>query len=332
MTDTKASLPRAVFFGTPEFSVACLDALTKVATVVGVVCQPDRPKGRGLTLTAPPVKVRAVELGLPVVQPTKLRSGEFPTWLAAQNIDIAIVVAYGRILPKALLETPRLGCLNVHASLLPELRGAAPIVWAIVRGFQATGVTLMQMDEGMDTGAMLEKRSIEIFADETADALSTRLSRLGAELIGSELPRFLRGELNPIAQEDSRATTAPMLDKSIGLVDFTMPALVVHNHIRGMSPWPGAFTTLETSGVKKIIKLRQSQRSGISSGSAVEGSEARQAARPGEVVFADKSRVMVACGKGIIELVEIQLEGKKPMRASDWYLGRGIKEGSVFGV
>ena len=183
---------RALFLGTPAFAVPSLDALAEVATVVGVVCQPDKPQGRGMTLTAPPAKARAVELGLAVKQPTKLKTGEFAAWVRAQGVDVALVVAYGRILPQEVLDAPRLGCVNVHGSLLPKYRGAAPITWSVVRGERETGVTLMKMDAGMDTGAMLETFTLPIFENETAGELAERMSALGAEAVRRGLPT-LRG-------------------------------------------------------------------------------------------------------------------------------------------
>jgi methionyl-tRNA formyltransferase len=312
---------RALFFGTPAFSVPCLDALASVAEVVGVVCQPDKPVGRGLTLTAPPVKQRATELGLSVVQPVKVRTGELAEWVRAQRADVALVVAYGRILPMEVLSGPRLGCVNVHASLLPKYRGAAPITWAIVRGEAETGVTLMQMDAGMDTGAMLATWRTAIGRDETAGELSERLAALGAQAVRDGLPKLIAGAYTPEAQEDTQATVAPMLKKEDGAIDFAQSARAIHDHVRGMSPWPGAFTRL----TGKVVKVH---RSAVSSGAAPEG------ASPGEVVLADKSRVVVACGTGTreaVELVSVQLEGKKPVTAGEWVGGRGVKLGDRLG-
>jgi methionyl-tRNA formyltransferase len=304
---------RALFYGTPAFSVPCLDALKSVAEVVGVVCQPDKPVGRGLTLTAPPVKVRAQELGLPVVQPTKLKTGEFAEWVRAQNVDVALVVAYGRILPQAVLDGPRLGCVNVHASLLPKYRGAAPITWAVVRGERETGITLMKMDAGMDTGDMLEQFVTLIGEDETAGELSERMAEIGAKSVREGLPKYVAGGYAPIKQDEAGVTLAPMLTKDDGRVDFAKPARAVHNHVRGMSPWPGAHTLLGG----KLVKVLATKLADVT----------RTNAAPGDVILADKSRVLVACLEGSIELLRVQLEGKKAMRATDWFLGRGLKEG-----
>ena len=218
---------RAVFFGTPHFAVPCLDALAEIAEVAAVVCQPDRPQGRGLELQAPPVKVRATELGIVVHQPTKLRTGEFAAWLREQKADVALVVAYGRILPKDVLDAPRLNCVNVHASLLPRLRGAAPITWAVVRGEPETGITLMQMDEGMDTGAMLEQLKTPIDPEETAGELSERLAAMGALAVRKGLPKFVAGGYTPIAQDHAAHTVAPILKKEDGRIDWTKDARAV---------------------------------------------------------------------------------------------------------
>jgi methionyl-tRNA formyltransferase len=320
MTDEAASSTRAfraVFFGTPQFAVPCLEALVEIAEVVGVVCQPDRPQGRGLELTAPPVKKRALELGLNVVQPTKLKTGEFAAWLREQKVDVALVVAYGRILPQDVLDAPRLGCVNVHASLLPKLRGAAPITWAVVRGEPETGVTLMQMDIGMDTGAMLEQFSTPITDQETAGELSERLSAIGALATRKGLPTYVSGGYTPVQQEHGKATMAPMLKKEDGRIDFAKPARAVHDHVRGMTPWPGASTTARG----KTVKVHATRVTDVPQGKA----------EPGTVVFADKTRVVVACGERGVELARIQLEGKKPIGAGDWFLGRGIAEGDRLG-
>jgi methionyl-tRNA formyltransferase len=309
---------RAVFFGTPQFAVPCLDALVEIADVVGVVCQPDKPQGRGLELAAPPVKRRALELGLAVVQPTKLKTGEFAAWLRDQKADVALVVAYGRILPRDVLEAPRLGCVNVHASLLPKYRGAAPITWAVVRGEPETGITLMQMDEGMDTGAMLEQLPTEIVADETAGDLSERLSALGALAVRRGLPKYVAGGYTPIPQDHAKATVAPILKKDDGRIDFRKPARAVHDHVRGMSPWPGAFTTSRGKG----LKVHATRVTDLPAGRSV---------APGTVVLADKAHVVVACGERAIELLRVQLEGKKAIGANDWFAGRGVTEGDVLG-
>ncbi len=309
---------RAVFFGTPAFAVPCLDALVEIAEVAAVVCQPDKPAGRGLELTPPAVKVRASAHGIPVVQPTKLRTGEFAAWLREQNVDVALVVAYGRILPADVLAAPRLGCVNVHASLLPKFRGAAPITWAIVAGEPETGITLMQMDEGMDTGAVLERFPTPIGEDETAGELSERLSALGALAVRKGLARYVAGQYRPQPQDHARATLAPMLKKDDGRVDFARPARQTHDHVRGMTPWPGAFTTARG----KLLKLHATRVTDVP----------MRAAEPGTVVFADKTRVIVACKERGLDLLRVQLEGKKAISGGDWFVGRGIAEGERLGT
>jgi methionyl-tRNA formyltransferase len=309
---------RAVFFGSPGFAVPSLDALHGLAEVVAVVCQPDKPAGRGLALAAPATKTRATELGLPVTQPTKLRTGEFGAWVRAQAVDVALVVAYGRILPRDVLEGPRLGCVNVHASLLPSYRGAAPIAWAVVHGERESGVTLMKLDEGMDTGPTFARVATPIGPDETAGELGERLARLGADAVTTWLPAYVAGRCPLVAQDDARATLAPLLDKEHGRIDWAKSARAVHDHVRGMSPWPGAFTVARG----RTLKVRATR--------AVNGSAA--GAVPGQVVVADKTRVMVACAEACVDLVTVQPEGKRPMSGAEWVMGRGIAEGDRLGA
>jgi methionyl-tRNA formyltransferase len=308
---------RALFFGSPAFAVPSLSALSSVAEVVGVVSQPDKPAGRGLDLAAPPVKTRAIELGIPVVQPTKLRTGEFGAWAREQRVDVALVVAYGRILPEDVLDAPRLGCVNVHASLLPKYRGAAPIAWAVVHGESESGVTLMKLDEGMDTGPTFARLTTSIGPDETAGQLGERLSRLGAEAVLRWLPSYVAGGCTLEEQDHARATAAPPLDKADGLIAWSKGASEVHDHVRGMSPWPGAYTTLRARTVK-VEATRTLEREGAR-------------APAGTAVLVDKSRVVVACGQGTLELLTVKPEGKRAMRASEWAQGRGIAEGDVLG-
>lgn len=308
---------KAIFFGSPEFAVPCLDAVAEVAEVVAVVCQPDRPAGRGLALTAPAVKVRALGLGLDVLQPTKVRVPEFAGSLRALGADVGVVVAYGRILPRGVLDAPRVGCVNVHASLLPRYRGAAPIQWAVAEGESETGVTLMQMDEGLDTGPMLATARTPIDPDETAQALAARLSRMGADLLRAELARVVRGELAAVPQDDARATLAPLLTKEDGRLDFGWPAKRVHDRVRGMSPWPGAFA-LFGGDVVKVHRTRL-------------GSDGRTDAAPGTVVPSDRSVVRVACGDGLtVDLLELQDAGKKRLPAAQYRAGHGIEPGVLF--
>ncbi len=317
---------RAIFFGSPAFAVPSLEAAHAIADVVGVVCQPDKPAGRGLTLTPPAVKVRATELGLAVVQPVKLKTGEFADWVRAQRADVALVVAYGRILRRDVLEGPRLGCVNVHASLLPKYRGAAPITWAVVHGETETGVTLMKLDEGMDTGPTFARVATPIGADETAAALGERLARIGGDAVREWLGRYVAGACVLEPQDDAAATAAPMLEKENGRIDWTLDDRRVHDHVRGMSPWPGAFTTVRSRPVKVLAT-----RVIVREPSDAPRASPQSGAAPGQVVLADKSRVLVACGNGPLQLVTVQPEGKRAMRASEWFMGRGVAEGDKLG-
>src|SRR5580704_2748829 len=282
----------ALFFGSPAFAAPSLDALHAVATVCAVVCQPDKPRGRGLEVAAPATKMKALELGLPVVQPTKLRTGEFAAWARAQAADVALVVAYGRILPADVLVAPRLGCINVHASLLPKYRGAAPVTWAIVCGEAQTGVTLMKLDEGMDTGPTFARVTTDIGAEETTGELTERLAKMGAAAVLEWLPRYVDASCTLEAQDGSKASSAPILKKEDGRIVFAASAARVHDHVRGMNPWPGAFT----SARGRTVKVHATRR--------LEGE--RPGAPAGTVLVADKSRVLVACADGAIELVTVQ--------------------------
>ncbi|MFW6051627.1 MAG: methionyl-tRNA formyltransferase [Myxococcota bacterium] len=310
--------PRAIFFGSPAFAVPCLDATTRVADVVAVVTQPDRPAGRGMALRRPPVKARALEHGLDVLQPTKVRTGELADRLAALGADVGVVVAYGRILPRAVLNAPRLGCVNVHASLLPRWRGAAPVHWAIVHGDEETGVCLMQMDEGMDTGPVLCCERTPIDPNETAGRLAERLSSLGASVLERELPRFLAGELEASAQPDTGVTVAPVLRKEHGRIDWTRSAREVHDLVRGMSPWPGAFATMEGSRVK-VHRTHVVDRTS-------------EIAPPGTLVRAEGDALHVACGRGVVAVDELQAEGRKRLGARQFLAGHGWSRGARFDV
>jgi methionyl-tRNA formyltransferase len=307
---------RALFFGTPEIAVPSLRALAAIADVIGVVCQPDRPAGRGLELHPPAVKVVAHELGIPVTQPTKVRTPDFLAWITEQRADVAVVLAYGRILPPAVLAATKHGCLNLHASILPRYRGAAPINWAIVRGEKETGISLMQMDEGMDTGPVFTVRKIAIGENETAGELAVRLAELGAEVVREDVPRALRGELTLLPQDHAAATAAPPLEKQQGRIDWARPAHEIHDHVRGMTPWPSALTA---SG-GKLLKVLATRRSNLSSKDA-----------PGTIVVADTSGVLVACGEGVIEITRAQVEGRKALDARDLVAGRTFIRGARLG-
>ena len=316
MTSLPSSRPRAIFFGTPELAVPALVALTELADVVAVVCQPDKPVGRESTPVPPAVKVAALARGIPVNQPTKVRTPELAAWVREQRADLALVLAYGRILVKDVLEAPRLGCLNLHASLLPRYRGAAPITWCIVRGERETGVCLMQMDEGLDTGPVRSTHRIPIGDDETAGELAPRIAELAAKVVREDLPRVLAGELPPVPQDDAAATFAPILKKEDGRVTWTAPARALHDHVRGMQPWPGAFT--QHRG--KLLKILRTQ---LAPGAA--------GAPPGTVVAADRSGILVATGDGLLGVLRAQLEGRKALDAHELVAGRSIAVGDVLG-
>jgi len=248
-----------------------------------------------------------------VWQPAKIKTGDFEAQLRAAQLDVAVVAAYGRILPKGVLCAPRLGCLNVHASLLPKLRGAAPIQWAIAQGEQASGVCLMQMDEGLDTGPVLARRAIPIAPDETGGSLFTKLSALGRALLEDELPRFLRGELSPQPQDHAAHTLAPIIDKQMGQLDWSQPAAALERRVRAFDPWPGTFTHLHG----KLLKVLAAR---VASGQGA----------PGAVLQAGPEWV-VACGEGALSLTQVQLEGKRRMPAADFLAGAKLAVGQVVG-
>lgn len=309
---------RALFFGTPAIAVPSLEALASIANVVGVVCQPDRPAGRGLELKAPPVKSKAAELGVPVVQPEKIRTPEFAAWVKDAEADVALVIAYGRILPKAVLEAPRRGCMNLHASILPRYRGAAPITWAIVGGEAETGISLMQMDEGMDTGPVYAVHRTPIGPDTTADELAVELGALAARVVREDLRRAVGGEIEATPQDHGAATHAPLLKKEDGRIRWDRSARQIHDHIRAMTSWPGAFTTIDGKALK-VLAAR------------VESEAAREEAPPGTVVMAGRGVVIVACGAGAIQILRAQAEGRKPLAAADLVAGRTLQTGMVLG-
>jgi methionyl-tRNA formyltransferase len=271
-----------------------------------------------MKLRPPPVKVRALELGLEVAQPTRMRDPELAARLRALEADVAVVVAYGRILPQALLDAPRLGSVNVHASILPRYRGAAPIQWAIVRGEERTGVSLMQMDAGLDTGPVLALRETPIGKEETAGELSERLSTLGAELLRESLPVLLKGELSPQPQDDEAATLAPLLNRAHGLIDWTRSAQEIHDQVRGLSPWPGTSTTREGARLR-IHRVR------VLPGESREGP-------PGRVHVEGKDRAIVSCGEGALLLTELQVDGRRRGSVRDFIAGRRLVDGDVLGA
>jgi methionyl-tRNA formyltransferase len=307
---------RTIFFGSPDFAVPCLEALHDISDIAVVISQPDRPAGRGLAMRPPAVKKRALELGLEVWQPKKVRTAEFAEKLRALEADVAVVVAYGRILPRAVLDAPRTGCVNVHASLLPRWRGAAPIQWSIVHGDEETGVTLMQVDEGMDSGAILATVSTPITAEDDAATLSDRLSKMGADLLREQLARYVAGDLTPQPQDEGAVTMAPLLKKEHGRIDWNKSAQAVHNQIRGMNPWPGAHTVLG----ERRIKVHRTIASTLDPESAA----------PGQVIALDPEGILVACTEGTLEIQELQESGRKRVDARSFASGRGVAVGDRF--
>ncbi|HHS97762.1 MAG TPA: methionyl-tRNA formyltransferase [Chloroflexi bacterium] len=303
--------------GSPEFAVPSLRALTRAHRVVGVVTQPDRPAGRGGRLRPPPVKVAAQELGLPVYQPQSLRAAEALEPLAGWEPDVVVVVAFGQILPPSVLDLPPYGCLNVHASLLPRWRGAAPIAAAILAGDTVTGVTLMKMDEGMDTGPILAQRAEPIRPDDTTASLAARLAQKGADLLLEVLPLYLRGDLRPRPQPEEGVTYCRPLKKEDGRLDWTRPALELERRVRAMIPWPGAFTTWEGRHLKVLRAASLDDW---------EGTEP-----PGTVVPVGKGAAVVA-GEGALELLEVQLAGKKPLPIDAFLRGQRSFLGAVLGT
>ena len=305
-----------IFMGTPEFAVPSLQALIDSEhNVVCVVCQPDRPSGRGRKLTPPPVKILAEEHSIPVLQPEKVRTEEFFQKLSSFKPDVICVTAYGRIIPPNILELPKYGCVNVHASILPKFRGAAPINWAIINGEKTTGITTMLMDEGMDTGDILLKEEIEIGDDDTSIELSEKLSRIGAALLIETITKGQNDEITPIKQNDDDATLAPIIKKDVGKIDWNKSAEEIRNLIRGTQPWPGAFTSYEGKNIK-IFKASVDDTTG----------------NPGEIIKVDKDSLLIGTGNKSLFIEELQIEGGKRLRVSDFLRGNSLKANSVLGT
>lgn len=299
---------RVIFMGTPDFSVGALKALAENGyEIAGVVTQPDKPRGRGKASAMTPVKEAALELGLTVYQPARVREQSFMDTVRALNPDVIVVSAFGQIIPKALLELPRYGCVNIHASLLPKYRGAAPIQWAVMDGEPVSGVTIMQMDEGLDTGDMLAKTEVPLEPDETGGSLFDKLSRAGADLLIRTLPALEQGTLTPEKQPlESPTAYARMIRKEDGRIDWNLEAEAIERRIRGLNPWPSAYTEL----TGKILKIWRAEVLPKESGQA-----------PGTVTEAGKGGFCVQTGKGVLRLLEVQLEGKKRMDAQAFLRG-----------
>jgi methionyl-tRNA formyltransferase len=307
---------RIVFFGTPAFAVPTLEALLGSRhSVVAAVTQPDRPRGRGQKTSDTPVKACAASAGLQILQPDTLKDGSFAAVLTGLDADLGVVAAYGKILTDAVLRAPRLGMLNVHASLLPRYRGAAPIHRAVMAGERETGITIMRVVKALDAGPMLAAARRPIGPDETSDEVERDLARIGARLLVATIDRLVEGELAEVEQVESEATYARRLTKDDGLVDWALPAERIHNLIRGLHPWPHAFTLLDR---KRYILLRSTASS--------EGADAP----PGTIIEADGDRLRVAAGSGVVNVLELQAEGKRPMSAREFLAGHPLRTGAVF--
>jgi methionyl-tRNA formyltransferase len=308
--------------GSPEFAVPCLRALASKHEVALVVSQPDKPAGRGSQLTAPAVKACAVELGLPIAQPRSARTGELRDALAASGAELAVVVAYGKILPLPVLTALPRGCINVHGSLLPRYRGAAPVQWSVINGDAETGVSIMQLDEGMDTGPVLLERRTPIGPDETSGELMMRLAPIGAAALLEAIDGLAAGTLGALQQDHAKATHARMLDKSDGAIDFAQPAHLVAARIRGVDPWPGAQAKLRD----QVIKLFRARSDETALSGAVSPSLAKE---PGAVLSIDESGAHIATIDGPIVVREIQAPGRKRLTMQQFAAGRGLAVGDI---
>jgi methionyl-tRNA formyltransferase len=308
---------RIIFMGTAELSCASLEKLAQNFSIPAVITQPDKPKGRELKLTPSPVKVLAEKLGLPVLQPLKARDEQFIGQLRELKPDLIAVVAYGQILPQAILDLPKFGCLNVHTSLLPKYRGAAPIQWAIADGNAETGVTIMKMDAGLDTGPILSTRRTPILPTDDSQILHDRLAQLGAELLAETIPDYVAGKISPQPQPAEGSTYAAKIKKEDGQIDWNQSAEKIWNRLRAFTPWPGVFTFLQTeskSQLLKIWKVEPIQKSGAA----------------GEILSTDKTGIVVGCGQNALRILELQREGGKRLSAEQFIIGYPLKPGQKF--
>ncbi len=308
---------KTVFMGTPDFAVGTLKALLASRhEVLAVVTQPDKPKGRGKAMQFTPVKAVAAEAGVPVYQPLRVREEAFIAQLEELNPDVIVVVAFGQMIPKRILEMPKYGCVNVHGSLLPKYRGAAPIQWAVIDGEAVSGVTTMKMDAGLDTGDMLLKREVMLDKEETGGSLFDKLSAVGAELLIETLDALEAGTAVPEKQpEESPTPYAAMLTKQMGQIDWAKPAAVIERLIRGLNPWPSAYTHLGEKTLKIWCAHVEAERSA--------------AAQPGEIVLVGKQQIAVQTGNGLLFIDELQLEGKKRMETDAFLRGFAVEQGTI---
>lgn len=348
---------KIIFMGTPAFAVEALEALCRDGQeVILAVTQPDRQKGRGRNVICTPVKECAEKWNIPVFQPARIREPEAVERIRALAPDLIIVAAFGQILPQELLDIPRLGCVNIHASLLPKLRGAAPIQWAVINGEKESGITLMQMDAGLDTGDILFREAVPIDPQETGDSLYEKLARLGGEMIVRHLPAIGRGEVTPVPQREEESSYAPMLRKEMGQIDWSLPAEVIERRLRGMLPWPGAFTTLDGRVLKiwraRTVALPAAADGKLTAGPQENGPAAEdrsfapettrqhgpaddpsgRKAVPGTVLFTDKKAIYAATGEGTLAILEMQAEGRKRMDADAFLRGTKVPAGTVLGA
>ena len=308
---------KVVFMGTPDFAVETLEAIVGAGhEVAAVVTQPDKPKGRGGVMAMSPVKECALRHGLTVLQPLKARNPEFIEEIKAINPDVIVVVAFGQIIPSEIIHMPKYGCINVHASLLPKYRGASPIQWTVLDGCEYSGVTTMLMDEGIDTGDILETATVKLDEKETGGSLFDRLSLVGAKLLVETLDKAEAGQLHPVKQDDSQSSYVRMMDKSFGLMDFTQPVEVLERKVRALNPWPSAFTHMD----EKLLKIWDAT---VIKDSSVKAGDYGKVKTDGKTCF------MVACDGGYLSVNELQLEGKKRMKVEDFLRGYSIKEGTV---
>lgn len=315
---------RILFFGTAELACPSLTALAKRADlqVVAVVTQPDRPKGRELNLSPPPVKVAAERMGLPVLQPARARHPEFIQTVATLAPALIVVAAYGQILPQAILDLPRYGCLNVHTSLLPKYRGAAPIQWAIWNGDSETGVTIMKMDAGLDTGDILTQERTQIEPGDNSHTLHDRLAKMGAELLVRTIPEFVTGRIAGQKQPESGTSYARKISKEDGLLDWKLPARHLWNRVRALTPWPGAYTYWTRTGTTERSLLKILEVWPVD----------EEAGAPGEVLRADKDGVVVGCGEGSLRITKLQREGGRRLAVQEFLNGIKITPGERFEV
>ena len=307
---------RVIFMGTPDFAVETVNAIAEAGhEIVLVVTQPDKPKGRGKNVQFSPVKECALAHGLEIFQPKRIREPENIPFLQKYNADVMVVAAFGQILPKEILDMTPYGCINVHGSLLPKYRGAAPIQWAVINGEEFAGVTIMQMDIGVDTGDMLTKREIRVAEDETGGSLFDRLAKVGAELLVETLDLLQEGKVKPVPQNPEEATHTRMISKEFGNIDWTRPAVEIERLVRGLNPWPSAYTHLNG----KNLKLWQA---GVVDENSV--------LKPGTIVKVTKNEILVQTGAGMLSLLEVQLEGKKRMPVDAFLRGYPLEEKTVF--